>query len=69
MDAKSKTLVKLEVHMPGTIRRGSKSKSPIIISEQPPETGLVGGTDFDDLKGLDSLSIEFSRAEGMFNTP
>ena len=67
VDAKSKTLVKLDVHMPGTIRRGSKSKSPIVISEQPPETGLIGGTDFEDLKGLDCLSIEFSHAEGMFH--
>ena len=51
--------------MPGTIRRGSKSKSPIIISEQLPETGLIGDTDFEDLKKLDCLSIEFSHAEGM----
>ena len=39
----------------------------MIISEQPPETGLIRGTDFEDLKGLDCLSIEFSHAEGMFH--
>ena len=53
--------------MPGMMRRGSKSKSPILIAEQAPETGLFGGTDFEDLKGLDYLSIEFSYAEGTFN--
>ena len=68
IDAKSKTVVKLNVHLPGTIRRGSKSKSPVLYAEQAPEVGLVGGTDFDDLRGLDYMSIEFSHAEGMLMT-
>lgn len=68
IDAKSKTVVKLNVHMPGMIRRGSKSKSPVLYAEQAPEAGLVGGTDFEDLRGLDYMSIEFSYAEGMLMT-
>ena len=68
MDTKSKTVVKLVAHIPGMIRRGSKSKSPILYAEQVPEVGLVGGTDFEDLKGLDYMSIEFSHAEGMLMT-
>ena len=68
IDAKSKTVVKLNVHLPGMIRRGSKSKSPVLYAEQAPEVGLVGGTDFDDLRGLDYMSIEFSHAEGMLMT-
>ena len=68
IDAKSKTVVKLNVHLPGMIRRGSKSKSPVLYAEQAPEVGLVGGTDFEDLRGLDYMSIEFSHAEGMLMT-
>ena len=68
IDAKSKSVVKLNVHLPGMIRRGSKSKSPVLYAEQAPEVGLVGGTDFEDLRGLDYISIEFSHAEGMLMT-
>ena len=68
-ESKSKTVVKLNLHLPGTLRSGSKSKGPIMIAEhsansQLPEAGLLGETDFEDLKGLDFLTVDFGRAEG-----
>ena len=65
-DMRSKTKVKLEVHMPGMIRRKSSSKSPIIIPKPSAQeqVRLSCNTDEDDMKELDYLSIEFSSAEG-----
>lgn len=67
---KSKTVVRLDVHLPGMIRRDSKSKSPTMIAEHPaqgqaPEVGLTREIDLDDLRTLDSITIKFTSAEGM----
>jgi hypothetical protein len=69
IESKPKTVVRLDVHLPGMIRRDSKSKSPTMIAEhstqgQAPEVGLTRETDWDDLRTLDSITIEFTRVEG-----
>ena len=69
-ESKSKTVVKLDVNLPGMVRRGSKSKSPLprldgLAREQVSESGLTGETDTNELRRLDSLTIEFSNAGGM----
>ena len=64
VESTSKKVVKLDVHMPGMTRRGSKPKSPIMSSEYPAQ-GLTSESDLEDLNGLDRLSIEFSSSKGM----
>ena len=61
VESKSKTTIRLDVHMPGMIRRRSSSKSPIII---PKQSARPQKTDEDDMTELDYLSIEFSSAKG-----
>ena len=61
VESKSKTTIRLDVHMPGMIRRRSSSKSPIII---PKQSARPQSTDEDDMTELDYLSIEFSSAKG-----
>ena len=70
VEPKSKTKIKLEVHLPGMIRRNSKSKSPLMISDHfahgsSSETGLIKEVDWEDLRSLDHLTIEFSSPKGM----
>ena len=70
VDTKSKTLLKLEVNLPGMVRRNSKSKSPMLIPEhsahsQVSEVGLAGVTDMEELTLLDCLIIEFADTEGI----
>ena len=70
VESKSKTIVKLDVHLPGMVRRGSSSKSPLKIAEhfahgQSPEAGLTGDFDMEDLRSLDHITIEFSNAAGI----
>ena len=66
VDSRSKTTIRLDVHMPGMIRRRSSSKSPIIIPKPmaQEQVKFAPNTDEDDMTGLDYLSIEFSSAEG-----
>ena len=66
VDSKSKTTIRLDVHMPGMIRRRSSSKSPIIIPKPmaQEQVKFAQNTDEDDMTELDYLSIEFSSAEG-----
>lgn len=69
VDSRSKKALKLDVHLPGMVRLASKSKSPRMIAQHPAheqaqEPGLIGNIDLEDLKNLDSLSIDFSHAEG-----
>lgn len=61
VDSKSKTTIRLDVHMPGMVRRRSSSKSPIII---PKQSARPQNADEDDMTELDYLSIDFSSAEG-----
>ncbi|KAM0798557.1 hypothetical protein BDR22DRAFT_371431 [Usnea florida] len=66
VDSRSKTTIRLDVHMPGMIRRKSSSKSPIIIPKPSAQEQVKFSynTDEDDMTELDYLSIEFSSAEG-----
>lgn len=66
VDLKSKTVIKLEVHLPGMVRRRSSSKSPLIIpkSSIQEQASLGAYTDENDMSSLDYLSIEFSSADG-----
>lgn len=66
VDSRSKTTIRLDVHMPGMVRRRSSSKSPIIIPKPmaQEQVKLASNTDGDDMTELDYLSIEFSSAEG-----
>lgn len=65
VESKSKITIRLEVHLPGMVRRRSSSKSPLIIAKPSAlERARLGGdTDENDMANLDYLSIEFSSAE------
>lgn len=65
VESKPKTMIKLEVHLPGQVRRRSSSKSPLIIAKpSAQEQAKVDGyTDENDQLDLDYLSIEFSSAQ------
>lgn len=58
--SKSKTTIRLDVHLPGTVRRRSSSKSPVAIGK-PWTQGQAD--DENDMSSLDYLSIEFGSAE------
>ncbi len=62
VESKSKTTIRLDVHLPGMVRRRSNSKSPFPITElAPQEQARLGGcVDENDMTDLDYLSIEFS---------
>lgn len=68
-ESRSKTSVKLEVELPGFMRRrGSRTKSPLLIAAHPTsdaglDIGLTGPLDMENLQKLDSLSIDFEDAE------
>lgn len=65
VELKSKTVIRLEVHLPGMVRRVSSSKSPLIIPKPSiQEQAQLGAcTDENDMSSLDYLSIEFSSAD------
>ncbi|CAD6593106.1 MAG: hypothetical protein ASARMPREDX12_006840 [Alectoria sarmentosa] len=65
VESKSKITIRLEVHLPGMVRRRSSSKSPLIIAKPSAlERARLGGdTDENDMANLDYLSIEFSSAK------
>lgn len=65
VESKPKTTIRLDVHLPGMVRRRSSSKSPTIIAKASAlEQARLGGyTDENDMADLDYLSIEFSSAE------
>ena len=62
---KSKTTIRLDVHLPGMVRRRSSGKIPIAIAKpSAQEQARVGGyTDENDMSDLDYLLIEFSCAK------
>ena len=67
-EERSKTAVKLSTHLPGTIR-GSKSKIPVLLpgSLDQQRCGVLGLTtkvDWEDLRGIDYVLVEFSSASG-----
>lgn len=66
VESKSKTTIRLDVHMPGMVRPKSGSKSPLLIPRpSAQEKARFGGYyDENDMANLDYLSIEFSSAEG-----
>lgn len=61
----SKTVIRLEAHLPGMVRRRSSSKSPLIIPKPlTQEQAKLGAyPDENDMSSLDYLSIEFSSAD------
>ena len=64
VESKSKTTIRLDVHLPGMVRRRSGSKSPLIIAkpstqEQTHFNQNINGNDMTD---LDYLLIEFGSA-------
>lgn len=65
VESKSKTTIRLDVHLPGMVRRRSSSKSPVIIAKPPTQEQAkpTEHTDENDMADLDYLSIEFSSAE------
>lgn len=65
MESKSKTTIRLDVHLPGTVRRRSSSKSPLIIAKRSAQEQARFGGDADgnDMTDLDYLSVEFSCAK------
>ncbi|KAF6231112.1 hypothetical protein HO173_010612 [Letharia columbiana] len=65
VESKPKTMIKLEVHLPGRVRRRSSSKSPLIIAKPSAQeqAKFDGYTDENDMVDLDYLSIEFSSAQ------
>ena len=67
VESKSKTTIRVDVHLPGTVRRRSSSKSPLIIAKpSAQEQAKFGGdTDGSDMTELDYLSIEFGCAKDM----
>ena len=65
VESKSKSTIRLDVHLPGTVRRRSSSKSPLIFAKASPQEQARFGayTDENDLADLDYLSIEFGCAK------
>ena len=65
VDLKSKTTIRLEVHLPGMVRRRSSSKTPLIIPKPlAQEQARFGAyTDENDMSNLDYLSLEFKSAD------
>lgn len=58
--SKSKTTIRLEVHLPGMVRRRSSSKSPAMIDQLSTQERA---DDENDMTHLDYLSMEFFSAE------
>ena len=65
VESRSKTTIRLDVHLPGMVRRRSGSKSPLAIAQSSTQeqTRLGGDIDGDDMTRLDYLSIEFGSAK------
>lgn len=64
-ESKSKTSIRLDVHLPGMVRRRSSSKSPLIIAKPSAHDKAQFGEciDENEMADLDYLSIEFSSAD------
>ncbi|KAL9064336.1 MAG: hypothetical protein Q9161_008936 [Pseudevernia consocians] len=58
--SKSKTTIRLDVHLPGMVRRSSSSKSPVLIDQLSTQELA---DDENDMSNLDFLLIEFGSAE------
>ena len=65
VESKSKTMIRLDVHLPGRVRRRSGSKSPLVIAKPSAQeqAKFVEQTDVSDLVDFDYVEIEFSSAE------
>ena len=61
VESKSKTMIRLDVHLPGMVRRRSGSQSPLIISNPSTQeqTHFNQNTNGNDMTDLDYLLIEF----------
>ena len=65
VESKSKTTIRLDVHLPGMVRRRSGSKSPLIIAKPSTQeqTHFNQNVDGNDMADLDYLLIEFGSAK------
>ena len=65
VESRSKTTIRLDVHLPGMVRRRSSAKSPLILAQSSAQeqTKVGGDTDENDMSDLDNLSIEFGSAQ------
>ena len=65
VETKSKTTIRLDVHLPGMVRRRSGSKSPLMIAKPSTQEQihLNQNIDGNDMTDLDYLLIEFGSAK------
>lgn len=65
VESKSKITIRLDVHLPGMVRRRSSSKSPLAIAKASIQEQARFGvySDESDMTDLDYLSIEFNSAD------
>ena len=65
VESKSKTTIRLDVHLPGMVRRRSGSKSPLIIakSSTQEQTHFNQNVNENDMTDLDYLLIDFGSAK------
>ena len=65
VESKSKTTIKLDVHLPGMVRRTSGSKSPLVIAKPltQEQTQLNQNINGDDMTDLNYLLVEFGSAK------
>ena len=66
VESKSTTTIKLEVHLPGMVRRRSSSKNPLPINIRATQDQARSGgcVDENDMTDLDYLSIKFDDSKG-----
>ena len=65
VESRSKTTIRLDVHLPGMVRRRSNTRSPQAIATPSAQEQAIFAKDNDgnDMTDLDYLSIEFSCAK------
>ena len=65
VESKSKTTIRLDVHLPGMVRRRSSSKSPLIIAKPSTQeqTHYNQNINENDMTDLDYLLVEFGSAQ------
>lgn len=65
VETKSKTTIRLDVHLPGMLRRRSGSQSPLIIAKQSTQeqTQFNQNINGEDMTDLDYLLVEFGSAK------
>ena len=65
VESKSKTTIRLDVHLPGTVRRRSGSQSPLVIAKPSTQeqTQLNQNINGDDMTDLNYLLVEFGSAK------